>query len=141
MNFPGFPFLNAHNSIYKYDIISLCETGLIENKIVPENILQGYHYYGCNHSSGEKKGGIGIRTHYNKNRPISFNEYIVVELRFGRKKNSLQWCIDIPITKLIVLKFWNLPITLGLCTRKSQVRNHLFKSLQVTLMLIQYIGG
>ena len=42
--FPMVPLLNARNFIYKYDIISLCETSLSENEIVPENILQGYNY-------------------------------------------------------------------------------------------------
>ena len=40
-DFSGVSLLNAHNSIHKYDIISLCETSLSENEIVPENILQG----------------------------------------------------------------------------------------------------
>ena len=47
--------LNAHNSIYKYDIISLCETSLSENEIVPENIIQGYHYHGCKHQAARKR--------------------------------------------------------------------------------------
>ena len=52
--------LNAFNSIHKYDIISLCETSLGFNEIVPENIIQGYHYHACNYPSGEKNGGVGI---------------------------------------------------------------------------------
>ena len=58
--------LNAHNSIYKYDIISLCETSLSENEIIPENIIQEYIYRECNHSSGERVG-VGI---FYKKRPI-----------------------------------------------------------------------
>ena len=59
--------LNAHNSIHNYDIF-LCETSLINGEFVPENILQGYNYYACNNTSGEKKGGVGI--FYNDSLPI-----------------------------------------------------------------------
>ena len=82
--------LNAHNSIHKYDIISLCETSLGHGETVPENILPGYHYHECNHPSGKKQGGVGI--FYRETLPIiirddlSFDECIVAELRFGRKK-------------------------------------------------------
>ena len=54
--------LNAHNSIHKYDIISLCETSLSVNEVVPANILPGYHYHACNHPSGDKKGYIEIQS-------------------------------------------------------------------------------
>ena len=33
--------LNAHNSIHKYDIISLFEPSLSKNEVVPVNILEG----------------------------------------------------------------------------------------------------
>ena len=77
-------------TIHNYDIMSLCETSLSKNEILPENILEGYHYYACNHPSSEGKGGVGI--FYNDTLPIiirndlSFDECIVAELRFGRKK-------------------------------------------------------
>ena len=103
--------LNAHNSIFKYDIISLCETSLSENEIVPENILEGYHYYGCNHPSGEKKGGVGI--FYKDSLPIkirsdlSFDECIVAELRFGRKKIFFTVLYRNPMHKADSLEFLN----------------------------------
>ena len=34
--------LEAHNTIFKYDIISLCETSLDDDTVVPENALPGY---------------------------------------------------------------------------------------------------
>ena len=89
-DFSRVSLLNAHNSIHNYDIISLCETSLSKDEIVPENILPGYHYHACNHPSGEKKGGVGI--FYKDTLPIkirsdlSFDECIVVKLRFRRKK-------------------------------------------------------
>ena len=57
---------------------------------VPENTLPGYKYHPLNHPSGEKKGGVGI--FYKENLPIrirndlSFEECLVTELIFGRKK-------------------------------------------------------
>ena len=87
-DFSRVSLLDAHNSIHKYD--SLCETSLSKDEYVPENILQGYHYHACNHPSGEKKGGVGI--FYKDTLPLkirsdlSFDECIVAELRFGRKK-------------------------------------------------------
>ena len=64
--FPGVSLLNAHNSIHNYVIISLCETSLSNSDFVPDNILQGYNYHACNHTSDEKKGVLVffIRTHY-----------------------------------------------------------------------------
>jgi len=68
----------------------LCETSLGTNETVPLNIIPGYLYHPCNHPSGEKKGGVGIL--YRDDLPIiirndlSFDECIVVEIRFGNKK-------------------------------------------------------
>ena len=82
--------IEAHNSVFNYDIISLCETSITDNITVPENILKGYHYYPCNHSSGEKKGGVGIfykdSLQLKIRADLSFDECIVTELTFSRKK-------------------------------------------------------
>ena len=82
--------IEAHNSLYNYDIISLCETSLNKDIKVPENILKGYHFFSSDHPSGDKKGGVGI--FYKETLPLkirndlSFDESIVVELIFGHKK-------------------------------------------------------
>ena len=47
-------FLEAHNSIFNYDIISLCETSL--NHASKANILKGYHFFSLSHPNGDKKG-------------------------------------------------------------------------------------
>ena len=80
----------AHNSIFKCDIISLCETSSNEAAKVPDNILKGYHVFSSDHISGDKKGGVGI--FYKESLPLkirhdlSFNVCIVIGLIFGRKK-------------------------------------------------------
>ena len=102
--------LIAHSAIYKYDIISLCETRLGIDENVPENMLPGYIYHPCNHPSGEKKGGVGI--FYKDTLPIkfrsdiSFDECIVVELQFGRKKIFLTVLYRNPIHKAASPEFY-----------------------------------
>ena len=89
-NFSRVSLLEAHNSIFKYDIISLCETSLNEETTVPEGILPGYQYHPLNHPDGRKNGGVGI--FYKETLPLrvrtdlSFDECLVCELTFGRKK-------------------------------------------------------
>ena len=63
-NFNRISLLEAHNTIFNYDIISLCETSLNDETPVPENALPGYKYHPLNHPSGNKNGGVGIRTLY-----------------------------------------------------------------------------
>ena len=68
--------------------ISLCETSLSDDSPVPDNALPGYKYHA--HTSGEKKSGVGI--FYKEDFPLriredlSFEECLVTELIFGRKK-------------------------------------------------------
>ena len=58
-NFEGVSLIEANNALFKYDIISLCETSLNDTQKVPDNILNGYSFHACNHHSGERKGGGG----------------------------------------------------------------------------------
>ena len=82
--------LEAHNTNFNYDIISLCETSLNDTIEVPENILPGYKFHSCDHPDGNRSGGVGI--FYKETLPLrirsdlSFDECIVSELIFGRKK-------------------------------------------------------
>ena len=48
-------FLEADNSYFEYDIISLCETSLNEATKVPENIFKGYNFFSQDYPSGEKR--------------------------------------------------------------------------------------
>ena len=82
--------LEAHNTNFNYDIISLCETSLNETIQVPENILPGYKFHASNHPDGNRSGGVGI--FYKESLPLrirhdlSFEECIVSELIFGHKR-------------------------------------------------------
>ena len=110
-DFQRVPFLEAHNSIFKYDIISLCETSLNDTTIVPENILKGYSFISSNHPSGDKKGGVGI--FYKESLPLkirhdlSFEECIVTELIFGHKKIFFTVLYRNPINKAGTPEFEN----------------------------------
>ena len=82
--------LEAHNTEFNYDIISLCETSLNDTLQVPKNALPGYRYHPCNHPNGERNGGVGI--FYKETLPLrirsdlAFDESIVCELSCGHKK-------------------------------------------------------
>ena len=52
--------IEAHNTTFDYDIISLCETSLNDTIQIPDNILPGYKYYPCNHPDGSRNGGVGM---------------------------------------------------------------------------------
>ena len=89
-NFYRVTLLEAHTSIYNYDIISLCETSLNESLKIDDNLLPGYTYVPGNNPDGSLNGGVGIfhkdtlplRIRYD----LSFSECLVAELNFGKKK-------------------------------------------------------
>ena len=82
--------LEAHNSIYCYDLISLCETSLNNTVEIPNTLLDGYSFVSKNNRNNTRHGGVGL--FYKDSLPLtvrddlSFDETIVVELTFGRKK-------------------------------------------------------
>ena len=82
--------LEAHNTNFNYDIISLCETSLNETLTVKENSLPGYNFISQNNPDGSKNGGVGM--FYKETLPFKirhdllFDECLVSELNFGRKK-------------------------------------------------------
>ena len=89
-NFERVPLIEAHNSKFNYDLISICETRLNDSLVpkVPE--LNGYTFEPANHPNNVTHGGVGI---FYKNslpviprRDLSFDESLVIELKFGRKK-------------------------------------------------------
>ena len=57
-DFSRIDLLEAHNTEYNYDIISLCETSLDDKAEVPE--MTGYKFYSCNQPDGKRSGGVGI---------------------------------------------------------------------------------
>ena len=89
-NFSRVQLLEAHNSLFNYDIISLCETSLndVNSSLVPD--LEDFTYIPANHPDNVSHGGVGL---YHKNSlpvkvrsDLAFDESIVLELKFQRKK-------------------------------------------------------
>ena len=102
-NFSRVPLIEAHTAIFKYDIISLCETSLNDSNQPEENILPGYKFVSRNNPDGSANGGVGI--FFKETLPLrvrndlSFNECLVSELVFGKKKIFFTVCYRNPISK------------------------------------------
>ena len=82
--------IEAYNSIINYDVISICETSLNDSVELPETLLNEYTFLPANNPANTRHGGVGL---FYKNsftgivkNDLTFNESIVVELKFGRKK-------------------------------------------------------
>ena len=83
--------IETHNSIFNYDLISICETSLNDSIKLSDILLNDYILL-CipNIQQTTRHGGVGL--FYKNSLPIktrndlSFEESIVVELNFGRKK-------------------------------------------------------
>ena len=82
--------IEALNSTCNYDIISLCETSLNNTVTLPDVMLENYTFIPRNNPLNTKHGGVGV--FYKNTLPVkvrndlSFDETIVLELKFGRKK-------------------------------------------------------
>ena len=88
-NFQRVRLIEAHNSIFNYDLISICETSLNDSVELPDNLLNDYIFIPANNPANSRNGGVGL--FYKNSFPVivrndlSFGESIVVELKFGRK--------------------------------------------------------
>ena len=92
-DFQRLRLLEAQNSVFNYDLISLCETSLNDQIKMPDQekfLNNEYSYIASNKPDSTRHGGVGLL--YRNSLPLrerkdlSFPESIVVELNFGRKK-------------------------------------------------------
>ena len=89
-NFQRARLIEAHNSLFNYDLISINETCINDSVVIPDVLIDNYTFVNANNSSNSRHGGVGL--FYKNSLPvkvrndISFDESIVVELKFGRKK-------------------------------------------------------
>ena len=144
-NFQRVSLIEAHNSLFNYDLISICETSLNDSVELPEPLLNEYTFVPANNPANKRHGGVGL--FYKNSLPVvvrndlSFDESIVVELKFGRKKYSLLFCIE------VLLLITTLPIFKPFCQileiymPKSKQRILLQYFLPETLMLTPSFGG
>ena len=88
-NFQRVGLIEAHNSFFNYDLISICETSLNDTVEIPEPLLNEYTFVPANNPANKRHGGVGL--FYKNSLPVivrndlSFDESIVIELKFGRK--------------------------------------------------------
>ena len=92
-DFHRLKLLEVQNSLFNYDIISLCETSLNDQVKMPdpsEYLNNEYSFIQANKPDNTRHGGVGL--FYKNSLPLkerkdlSFSESIVVELKYGRKK-------------------------------------------------------
>ena len=89
-DFHRLKLLEAQNSIFNNDLISLCETSLNDTVLLPDGYLPDYTFIFSNKPDDTRHGGVGL--YYKTSLPhkvrndLAFDESIVVELNFGRKK-------------------------------------------------------
>ena len=80
--------IEAHNSIYNYDMISICETSLNNSVVLPQSLLNDYTFVPANNPENTRHGGVGL--FYKNSLPViiqndlSLNESIVVKIRLDK---------------------------------------------------------
>ena len=98
-DFHRIKLLEAQNSVFNYDLISLCETSLNDDVQMPDPgsyLNNEYTFISSNKPDNTRHGGVGLL--YKNSLPLkvrndlSFSETIVVELKFGRKNFFLPSC-------------------------------------------------
>ena len=104
-NFGRVGLIEAHNAIHDYDLISICETNLNDSIEIPDPLLKDYHFISANHPANVSHGGVGL--FYKVSLPVvhrkdlSFDECIVIELKFGRKKYFSLCYIEVLLQNLV----------------------------------------
>ena len=89
-DFQRVQLIEAHNSLFNYDLISICETGLNDSVELPEVLLDDYKFVSANNPANTRHGGVGL--FYKDSLPatvrndLSFDESIVLEIKFGQKR-------------------------------------------------------
>ena len=89
-NFHRVRLIEAHNSLFNYHLISICKTSLNDSIKLPDILLTDYTFVHSKNPANTRHGGVGL--FYKNSLPVKirydlcFDESIVVELKFGRKK-------------------------------------------------------
>ena len=82
--------LEAHNSLHRYDLISLTEVSINDAVEVPDTLMDDYTSIYKSNAANTRHGGVGL--FYRNSLPLlvrndlGFDEALVVELNFKRKK-------------------------------------------------------
>ena len=144
-NFGRVQLIEAHNSIFNNDFISICETSLNDSLELPKTLLDDYVFVPANNPANTRHGGVGL--FYKTSLPVivrndfSFDESIVVELNFGKKNFFLLFYTEILLPIIHLQNFKPSWLILKIYTPKSKLKNLLQHSLQVTSMLTYSFGS
>ena len=60
LNFQRVQLIEAHNSIFNYDFISICETSLNDSVELPGTLLDEYIFVSANKPANTRHGGVGL---------------------------------------------------------------------------------
>ena len=137
--------IEAHKSIFNYDLISICETSLNDSIKLPDYLMTRLLYI-LNNPTNTRHGGVGL--FYKNSLPVkirndlSFDESIVVELNFSRKMFFFTVLYRSPAFGVIPLlsSRYSCPI-LRIYIPKSKTKIHTRPFLLVILMATHSSGG
>ena len=144
-NFKRVRLIETHNAIFKYDLISICETNLNGTAEIPETLLNDYRFVQANHPNNSRHGGVGL--FFKNSLPVivrndlSFDESVVIELKFGRKNISFSVLYRSPFSKHNTPKFRAFLANFKRLHSNIQAENPLQPFLRVTSMHIPNVGG
>ena len=89
-NFQRIRLIEAHNALFKHDLISICETSLNDSVELPQTLIDDYTFVPANNPANVRHGGVVL--FFKNSLPVivrdhlSFDESLVIEIKFGRKK-------------------------------------------------------
>ena len=85
-NFQRIRLIEAHNSLFKYDQISICESSLNDSVELHGTLINDYTFFPANNPANVRHDWVGL---FFKNylpiivrNDLSFDESIVIELKF-----------------------------------------------------------
>ena len=108
-NFHRLKLLEAQNSIFNYDLIYLSETSLNDSVVLPPEYFPDCTFIPTNKPDGTRHGGVGL--YYKTSLPLkvrndlAFDESIVVELNFCRKKMFFTVLYRSPSSNYVSIEF------------------------------------
>ena len=111
-NFRRIHLIEAHNALFKYDLISIRETSLNDSVELPENLIDDYTFVPANNPANVRHGGDDL----------SFDESIVIEIKFGRKKMFLLSYIEVLLLTIPRLNSKSFCQILKNCIQKFNVK-------------------
>ena len=59
-NFPRISLIEAHTSLFNYDLVSICEISIKDSVELPETLLDEYTFVHANNPENTRLGGVGL---------------------------------------------------------------------------------